>query len=460
MNLINYNCNIMKKFLLLIALCSVSFMAFANEPEVEGQQSAKAVTASPSSDFTHWSLAVGGGVSEIFHDGSFKSMYTNEGGYQNLNRDFNWQVNVRGQYMVNPMWGVQLQFMFNPTSSKMLSNEGFSDIPYLQKTRYTFNAEFVLNLLNCFRRSRVHTNWNWYATVGAGFTAFYSQEHEAFRPGFLVPIGTEVEYNPIKALGIFIDAKVSWFADERIYGSNVNSAVNLDCYVGAGLKVHFGSSKKPHVTSVDMCTYEPQCGGRRAKSDEDKDEEINELKDKVSELSKIVDEMKKTPVIPDTEKKDFQDPNSNPVELDKAKDFDKQIKRLDDRIDNVENEMNKWQRTPGLARGVEGDVSEVYFEFNSSRVTPEYEIKLAKVAKNLLQDSKLRVRVVGHTDKEGTPEYNKALAQRRIDAVVTILCNRYRLERSRIVIENQGKASDDSPIDELDRRCDVIYLHM
>lgn len=440
----------MKKFLFLLTLCFVSFAAFAEEPEVAKEQSAKEVHASPSSNFTHWSLAVGGGVSEIFHDGSFQSMYTNPGGYANLNRDFNWQVNVRGQYMINPMWGVQLQFMFNPTSSKLLSLGGHSDLPYLQKTRYTFNAEIVLNLLNCFRRSRVHTKWNWYATVGAGFTAFYSQEHEAFRPGFLVPIGTEVEYNPIDALGIFIDAKVSWFADERIYGSNVNSAVNLDCYVGAGLKVHFGSSKKPHVTSIDMCRYEPQCGGVK-KEKEEKDDEVVALKNQVDNLTKQIDELKKM---------QFAKPESNPVELPADKDYQKEINRLDQRVDKVEDELNSLKRAPGLARGTEGESNEVYFQFNSSRVTPEYEIKVAKVARQLASDSKLRVKVVGYCDKVGTAEYNKALAQRRIDAVCTILVNRYRIDRSRIVIDNQGKVKNDDGIDDLDRRCDIIYIHM
>lgn len=65
----------------------------------------------------------------------------------------------------------------------------------------------------------------------------------------------------------------------------------------------------------------------------------------------------------------------------------------------------------------------VYFDFDRSTIKPEFESVLRKHAAFLVKNSGQSVRVEGHTDSRGTPEYNIALGERRAQAVETFLLN-------------------------------------
>lgn len=59
----------------------------------------------------------------------------------------------------------------------------------------------------------------------------------------------------------------------------------------------------------------------------------------------------------------------------------------------------------------------VNFEFDSARLTREsYEV-LDRVARSLREWPEVRVEIGGHTDDQGTPEYNMDLSQRRTESV-------------------------------------------
>ena len=62
----------------------------------------------------------------------------------------------------------------------------------------------------------------------------------------------------------------------------------------------------------------------------------------------------------------------------------------------------------------------VNFEFNSSRLTREAEVKL-DLAVEMLKASSIRVRVEGHTDSVGSESYNTRLSQKRAQAAVDYL---------------------------------------
>ncbi len=59
----------------------------------------------------------------------------------------------------------------------------------------------------------------------------------------------------------------------------------------------------------------------------------------------------------------------------------------------------------------------VYFAFDNSTISSDYEEMLAAHAAFLSADSSLKVTVEGHADERGTPEYNIALGERRAAAV-------------------------------------------
>ena len=55
----------------------------------------------------------------------------------------------------------------------------------------------------------------------------------------------------------------------------------------------------------------------------------------------------------------------------------------------------------------------IYFEFDSSRVRPQFDEVLAAHADYLLRNPEARAFLEGHTDERGSREYNLALGERR-----------------------------------------------
>jgi peptidoglycan-associated lipoprotein len=59
----------------------------------------------------------------------------------------------------------------------------------------------------------------------------------------------------------------------------------------------------------------------------------------------------------------------------------------------------------------------IYFDFDSSEIRPEFVSAIAAHAKALSANASIRVRLEGHTDERGSPEYNIGLGERRSQAV-------------------------------------------
>ena len=88
--------------------------------------------------------------------------------------------------------------------------------------------------------------------------------------------------------------------------------------------------------------------------------------------------------------------------------------------------------TTGAAAGAEGAAGEsqgggasaptgvarvIYFDFDSSEIRPEFVSVVAAHARALARNASIRVRLEGHTDERGSPEYNIGLGERRAQAV-------------------------------------------
>ncbi len=59
----------------------------------------------------------------------------------------------------------------------------------------------------------------------------------------------------------------------------------------------------------------------------------------------------------------------------------------------------------------------IYFDFDSSEIRPEFVSVIAAHAKALSANASIRVRLEGHTDERGSPEYNIGLGERRSQVV-------------------------------------------
>ncbi|OBT15966.1 peptidoglycan-associated lipoprotein [Vibrio sp. UCD-FRSSP16_10] len=63
----------------------------------------------------------------------------------------------------------------------------------------------------------------------------------------------------------------------------------------------------------------------------------------------------------------------------------------------------------------------LYFAYDNSTISSEYEEMLSAHAKFLSENPDVKVTIEGHADERGTPEYNIALGERRANAVSNYL---------------------------------------
>jgi OOP family OmpA-OmpF porin len=74
----------------------------------------------------------------------------------------------------------------------------------------------------------------------------------------------------------------------------------------------------------------------------------------------------------------------------------------------------------------------IYFDTDKDSVRPDSQTTLQEIAKLLTANRGLKVSVVGHTDNQGTPDYNLDLSRRRAAAVVRELTLKYGIAADRL----------------------------
>jgi|AntDeeMinimDraft_5_1070356.scaffolds.fasta_scaffold02451_2 outer membrane protein OmpA-like peptidoglycan-associated protein len=98
----------------------------------------------------------------------------------------------------------------------------------------------------------------------------------------------------------------------------------------------------------------------------------------------------------------------------------------------------------------------IFFNTDSTDVKPESRPTLSEIAKLMAQRPALRLLVVGHTDSQGTFDYNVGLSKRRAAAVVDALVGRYGAERARLKPWGVGyavpRASNNSDVGQAQNR--------
>ena len=81
----------------------------------------------------------------------------------------------------------------------------------------------------------------------------------------------------------------------------------------------------------------------------------------------------------------------------------------------------------------------VNFDSNSDVVKPQYFSEIKRVADFLSQYAGTNVVIEGHTDTMGAAAYNKALSQKRADAVAKVLVSRFNVSASRVTAIGYGE---------------------
>ncbi len=89
---------------------------------------------------------------------------------------------------------------------------------------------------------------------------------------------------------------------------------------------------------------------------------------------------------------------------------------------------------PGRARRPLGHI----FETESADITAQSDATLTEIATLLQNDPDMRLHVVGHTDNEGTLEFNLDLSRRRTEAVVQTVVSGHGVATSRLLANGVG----------------------
>ena len=74
----------------------------------------------------------------------------------------------------------------------------------------------------------------------------------------------------------------------------------------------------------------------------------------------------------------------------------------------------------------------IYFDTNQDKLRSDSEPMLKEIAALLTKDPHLNIRVVGHTDNQGKPDYNLDLSRRRAATVVQELVSKYAIANARL----------------------------
>jgi outer membrane protein OmpA-like peptidoglycan-associated protein len=105
----------------------------------------------------------------------------------------------------------------------------------------------------------------------------------------------------------------------------------------------------------------------------------------------------------------------------------------------------------------------IYFDTDKTDLKPESQPTLEEIAALLESDSSLSVLIVGHTDSQGTLEYNLDLSRRRAEAVMAALVGSYAVDPQRLQAAGVGMmapaATNDTPEGRAtNRRVELVKL--
>ncbi|GIV28162.1 MAG: hypothetical protein KatS3mg027_1976 [Bacteroidia bacterium] len=87
----------------------------------------------------------------------------------------------------------------------------------------------------------------------------------------------------------------------------------------------------------------------------------------------------------------------------------------------------------------------IKFDSGSDKIKPESYGTLKEIAQVLKEFPGVKIKIVGHTDTDGTPEKNLDLSKRRALSVKNALIKEFGIDASRM--ETDGKGAKPEPVD-------------
>ena len=82
----------------------------------------------------------------------------------------------------------------------------------------------------------------------------------------------------------------------------------------------------------------------------------------------------------------------------------------------------------------------ILFDVNSDKIKPESYGALKDIANVLLENTEVKVKIVGHTDADGEAQSNLDLSKRRALAVKNVLIKEFNIEEARLQVDGKGES--------------------
>ena len=375
---------------------------------------------------------------------------------------FGWSAFAKRQ--ISPYVGLQAQF----TTGKL----------YAEKSNRHFESSFVqygingyISLTNLIFTNVTKKRVNLYFLVGIGMIDFRSVLYENGIPvsdegysdpvnleknkatsEFIVPVAIGANFNITKLIDLDIETSLN----------NLVSSDKLDCtqeskndkfgYTSVGISFKIGNSKNHHlawISSKEKQQFEEKLARKNKSEIELLSEDRDLLASKVAYLDSIVN-------------------TNNTVRMEADDDEDGVPNSLDLEPDTPRGGIVNFQGIGIIQKETIVQVDTVfdknkellfsiYFEFNSDKVLPSDNMKIAEAAKKLNENLYYKIEIRGHTDEIGSEAYNEELSKRRSQAVFNILVKDFKINPNRLIQTYRGK---DDPLstkdDYINRRVDFI----
>ena len=124
---------------------------------------------------------------------------------------------------------------------------------------------------------------------------------------------------------------------------------------------------------------------------------------------------------------------------------------------------NVQSSIPDLGKELPSVSFEIYFDYDSAAINPQSIPTLIQLGQALKDErlSKFRFLIAGHTDAAGQREYNRALSERRADAVRTFLVATFGIPYERVSPIGFGMEQlkdPKNPLSGVNRRVEVINI--
>jgi OmpA-OmpF porin, OOP family len=394
----------MRKKLLLISLIALAATGYAQERIAKDSIKDRVMDSDPN-NFNRWTVEVNAGQSKGIKP--FASGYYYSDPTRHVTFDIN-HFSVGARYMVSPRFGVKLDVAYD-----LLSNQsGSGSLPFeVQQIRAGFQG--VVNAVRLFRFEESAGRFGLLMHAGGQVANITPQTgvnegRDEWNLGIMFGITPQLRVT--KSLGVHFD--LTMLSNVRQHfnwdGSQANLSNNLagSMYTASlGMSYSFGNRSIhgdwaviPEEGSLRMQELDQRIGDLETMlNDSDKDGVPDYLDVENNSLPGVAVDTKGRMV----------DSNRNGVP-------DELERYVDAKITSVTEKSNNAEVIKRLIN--EGYIS-VFFDFNSSKPTAASTQNLSFLLTYLRSNPNAQADITGYADEVGSAEYNKALAEKRANAV-------------------------------------------